>query len=125
MTKALPETPMKARIAESSVVLLIRPVHIVGIPDEIRTKPMIHRAPYLSHSGPHIARKTTAPADAQIEDVQICSLLIPRDFFTSRRRGAIANQVAMATKNPIQAKWKPRIWGRAAEKRNISVDLSL
>ena len=104
--------------------LLTRPVSAHGIDAPISRTPIKRRAPYLSHMGPLMKRMTMVPATEQMLDVQISCLEIFSVSLISGKRGAMANQMKKAVKNPIQEQWKARMCGRLNERSLISVALS-
>jgi len=99
-------------------------MHAHGIDAAIKTHPIKMRAPYLSQRGPRTNLMTIVPETEQMLDVQISSLLMPRDSLTSGSKGAIANQIKKAMKKDHHEQWNARIWGLAKLKSLISVALS-
>ena len=93
----------------SPVKELIKPMKAVGMEATMRMEPMRMRAPYLSHRDPKTKRMTMSKATAKIFDVQISCLLRFRSTWMMGRRGAMANQMKKAMKNPHHEKWKARM----------------
>mmetsp|Transcript_49771 Transcript_49771/g.105832 ORF Transcript_49771/g.105832 Transcript_49771/m.105832 type:complete len:206 (+) Transcript_49771:1369-1986(+) len=123
-TKVDPPSPMKKRRPARDAALLMRPVQAQGMEHAIKRTPIRIRAPYLSHMGPLMNRMNTVPATEQMLDVQICCFEIFSVSLISGRRGAMANQMKKAVKNPIHEQWKARMCGRLKERSLISVALS-
>jgi len=80
MTKVDPAMPMNSLITASPAAELTSPTMAVGIDATMRTTPIGMRDPYRSHSGPMKKRIKIVVRSEQIEDVQTCSLVMPRVF---------------------------------------------
>ena len=124
MTKVDPAKPIKKRMAIRLSALLTTPVSAVGIAAKVSIIVKRTRDPNLSHNGPRAKRKRIVPATLAILEDQTSTLLKLRDFLTSGRRGATANQIKNAMKKFHQEQWKARMWGLAKEHNLISVALS-
>ncbi len=109
MTKVDPPRPIKKRVVARAPALFTRPMRAQGMDAPMRTQPIKIRAPNLSQRGPRENLMTMVPATEQMLEVQISCFEIPRVFFTSGRRGAMANQMKKAMKNDHQEQWKARM----------------
>jgi hypothetical protein len=106
MTKVPPAVPMKRRRMESPVAEFTKPVHAVGMEAKHKRIAIGMRAPHLSQAGPRAKRMKIVPPTPTMEEVQISSLVNPMSSRISERRGAMANQMKKAMKNPHQEQWK-------------------
>mmetsp|Transcript_56850 Transcript_56850/g.68052 ORF Transcript_56850/g.68052 Transcript_56850/m.68052 type:complete len:217 (-) Transcript_56850:22-672(-) len=124
MTKHDPTSPMNNRRIIKSLASWMIPVNAAGIEHAHKIIVKSTLAPYLSHAGPNAKRMKIVPITLTMLLVQICSLLSPRSFFISRRRGAMENQMKNAMKKAHHEQWNARMWGRAKLHSLISVALS-
>ncbi len=106
ITKVPPAEPMNKRRIARPVALLTVPVRAVGMEAKHKTAAIGIRAPHLSQAGPRMKRIRMVPPTPTMEEVQISCLVKPKSSLISERRGAIANQIKKATKNPHQEQWK-------------------
>lgn len=112
MTNVLPAMPMNSLQTMSPALDWTNPMHAHGIALAIRITPMVKRAPNLSHIGPLTNLIATVPAtEAMLEDQMSC-VVSPSVAFTSGSKGAMANHMKKARKNPNQEQWNARMWGR-------------
>lgn len=75
-----------------------------GMEASINTHPIGTLAPYLSQTAPNTKRMHMSKATAQMLVVQMSCDDSPRSSLIKGRRGAMANQIKKAMKNPHQAK---------------------